>query len=66
MNITSIKKKVEDLSVDLDVESKEKKGVKDGSWKDGVAIIWDGKVCDGTGLGRKIRGSVLDKTLKCN
>lgn len=30
--------------MDLDVESKEKKGGKDGGQKDGVAIIWDGKV----------------------
>lgn len=30
--------------MDLDVERKEKKGGKYGGWKDGLAIIWDGKV----------------------
>lgn len=31
--------------MDLDMKSKEKKGVRDGGQEDGMAVIWDGKVC---------------------
>lgn len=51
-----LNKKVKDLSMDLDVESKEKKGVKDGGWNDGVAVIWDRKVCDGNRFREEVQG----------